>query len=146
MQQPVVRRFGSYATRSTGSASSRTGRDTGVRHHSLPVAGDLQTQRPRHRLHPRCAFQRDDLNPRQVQYPVTRQALSRLLSPSQATTRERSRLISERNSATAPIGRTKELLPVQRAGVNGSAPLHVAVISVVSELHRILGHAEDLVD
>ena len=43
-------------------------------------------------LHSRSAFRNDDLNRREVQYPVTRQALSRIQKPSQITTRERSGL------------------------------------------------------
>jgi hypothetical protein len=38
-------------------------------------------------LHSRSAFRNDDLNPREVQYPVTRQALSRIQKPSRITSR-----------------------------------------------------------
>ena len=57
----------------------------GVRHHPGPVGRDRQPGRPRHMLHLRSALRLSVLSPREVQYLVARQALSRIQDPCQIT-------------------------------------------------------------
>ena len=54
-------------------------------------------------------------------------------------------LVGERDPAATPAGGAQELLPAQGVGVNAPAPLQVAVFPEVTEVRRVLGHAEDLV-